>query len=73
MKVTFYEAVNIDCLLKSQEITSCVIPAKAGIQAEQELPDPGDPVPAKAGSRGDGLGRLLLTITSCVEKELDRF
>jgi len=30
-----------------------VIPAKAGIQEEQRILDPGDPVPAKAGSRGD--------------------
>jgi len=30
-----------------------VIPAKAGIQGKQELLDPGDPVPAEAGNRGD--------------------
>jgi len=31
-----------------------VIPAKAGIQVVHAFLDPGDPVPAKAGSRGDG-------------------
>jgi hypothetical protein len=30
-----------------------VIPAKAGIQEKLGVLDPGDPVPAKAGSRGD--------------------
>jgi len=34
-------------------MTSCVIPAEAGIQEGQTLLDPGDPVPAKAGSLGD--------------------
>ena len=40
-------------------MTSPVIPAKAGIQEQQALLDPGDPVPAKAGNRGDGFGRFL--------------
>jgi hypothetical protein len=34
---------------------TCAIPAVAGIQEMQTLLDPGDPVPAKAGSGGDGL------------------
>jgi hypothetical protein len=36
-----------------------VIPAKAGIQEKQAILDPGDPVPEKAGSRGDGLDDFL--------------
>ncbi len=59
---------------KSRETPFSVIPAKvprqardpelaerAGIQVPQELLDPGDPVPAKAGSRGDGLGASYKT------------
>ena len=46
---------NTNELVKSQKQPFSVIPAKAGIQECQELLDPGDPVPAKAGSRGDGL------------------
>jgi hypothetical protein len=40
---------------------SSVIPAKAGIQEQQALLAPGDPVPAKAGSRGDAFGDFLRT------------
>jgi hypothetical protein len=36
-----------------------VIPAEAGIQEIQAVLDPGDPVPAKAGSRGDGFNRFF--------------
>jgi hypothetical protein len=39
--------------VKSPKAAFSVIPEKAGIQEQQELLDPGDPVPAKAGSRGD--------------------
>jgi hypothetical protein len=39
---------------KNQKARFSVIPAEAGIQECQEVLDPGDPVPAKAGSRGDG-------------------
>jgi hypothetical protein len=35
-----------------------VIPAKAGIQEKLEVQDPGDPVPAKAGSRVTALMTL---------------
>jgi hypothetical protein len=40
-------------------MTLPVIPAKAGIQGKQEVLDPGDPVPAKAGNRGDGFYECL--------------
>jgi hypothetical protein len=40
--------LNIDELVRSQKMTSPVIPAKAGIQEEQSLLDPGF-------HRGDGL------------------
>jgi hypothetical protein len=46
-------------LLKSQKTPLFVIPAKAGIQGFQEVLDSGDPVPAEAGSRGDGFGDFL--------------
>jgi hypothetical protein len=45
---------KVDGLVKSQKASFSVIPAKAGIQEKQAVLDPGDPVPAKAGSRGDG-------------------
>jgi hypothetical protein len=59
--------MNNDELVKSQEMVFPVIPANpgsgsgtgAGIQGKQTLLDPGDPVPAKAGSRGDGLDDFL--------------
>ena len=50
---------KFDALVKSRKMTSPVIPAKAGIQEKQALLDPGDPVPAKAGSRGDGFSDFL--------------
>jgi len=52
---------NSDGFAKSQKIRSFVIPAKAGIQEQQALLAPGDPVPAKAGSRGDAFGDFLRT------------
>jgi hypothetical protein len=36
-----------------------VIPAKAEIQQHKPVLDPGDPVPAQAGSRDDGLEDFL--------------
>jgi hypothetical protein len=47
--------MNVDGFAKSQKVCLFVIPAQAGIQEPQEALDPGDPVPAKPGSRGDGL------------------
>ena len=49
----------IDGLVRSQKTSFSVIPAEAGIQEYQEVLNPGDPVPAKAGSRGDGLEDFL--------------
>jgi hypothetical protein len=54
-----YTVMEFYALVKSQETPLFVIPAKAGIQGFQEVLDPGDPVPAKAGSRGDGFGDFL--------------
>jgi len=42
-------------------MNSPVIPAEAGIQENQTPLGPGDPVPAKAGSRGDGSDNSLLS------------
>jgi hypothetical protein len=41
-----------------------VIPAKAGIQKHKPLVDPGDPAPAKAGGRGDGLDVFCDIVTT---------
>ena len=57
--MSVYESINIDAPVKSQKTSFSVIPAEAGIQEYRELLDPGDPVPAKAGSRGDGLEDFL--------------
>jgi len=54
-----FSDTNFDELVRSQKKHFSVIPAKAGIQDFQGLLDPGDPVPAKAGSRGDGLEGFL--------------
>jgi hypothetical protein len=38
---TFYEAINVDDLVKSRNSIEFVIPAKAGIQLFQDVLDPG--------------------------------
>jgi len=51
-----FQKAKIDGFVKSRETPFSVIPAEAGIQPFQGLAkalDPGDPVPAKAGNRGD--------------------
>jgi hypothetical protein len=48
--------LNIDAFVRSRRTPFAVIPAKAGIQFIHRLTkhlDPGAPVPAKAGNRGD--------------------
>jgi len=45
---------KLDDFVECREAAFSVIPAEAGIQECPEGLDPGDPVPAKAGSRGDG-------------------
>jgi hypothetical protein len=48
--------ITVDALAKSQKPPFSVIPAQAGIQFIHRLTkhlDSGDPVPAKAGNRGD--------------------
>jgi hypothetical protein len=62
-------AKNSEGRVKSQRVGYSVIPANpgsgsgtgAGIQEKQALLDPVDPVPAKAGNRGDGFGDFLQT------------
>ncbi len=54
-----FSHLDFDAFLKSQESTFPVIPAEAGIQEKQALLDPGDPVTAKAGSRGDDFDGFL--------------
>ena len=49
-----------DELVKSQKMTSSVIPAKAGIQEQQALLDPGAcPGPRSGIRRGDGFDDFL--------------
>jgi hypothetical protein len=50
-----------DGLARIPKATHPVIPAKAGIQGYQRILNPGDPVLAKAGSRGDGVKAFLRT------------
>ena len=59
MDLDFLPALNLDALAINPKTPFSVIPAEAGIQEYQELLDPGDPVPEKAGSRGDGLDDFL--------------
>ena len=57
----FYERIKVDEFVKSPEIECSVIPAKAGIQSFRSVTnhlDSGDPVPAKAGNRGDDFLRV---------------
>jgi hypothetical protein len=54
------ENTKNDQIVKSRKLRFHIfIPAKAGIQEKEGVLDPGDPVPAKAGSRGDGLEHFL--------------
>jgi len=55
----FHQIYQMMKSYKVKKTASRVIPAKAGIQELRLLLDPGDPVPAKAGSRGDGLNDVL--------------
>ena len=55
MNATFYECIKLDAFVKSQELPFSVIPAKAGIQEQQTLLDPGF-------RRGDGLGDFCETV-----------
>ena len=60
----FFEIAILDGFVKSPKSPFSVIPAKAGIQvlrALTECLDPGDPVPAKAGNRGDDFLRSRQT------------
>jgi hypothetical protein len=41
LNTTFYEAINLDELVKSRQIAFSVIPAEAGIQSFQAVLDPG--------------------------------
>jgi len=59
-----YLALKEDALVKSQKVPFSVIPAKAGIQEEQGLLDPGlstlrSIATAEDGRRGDGSGDFL--------------
>jgi len=54
-----FSCINTDAIVENQKLIFSVIPAEAGIQEKQAILDPGDPVPAKAGSRGDGLDAFL--------------
>jgi hypothetical protein len=60
IQISKFEARNkLDAFGKSPQSRFSGIPAKAGIQELPAVLDPGDPVPAKAGSRGDGFGEFL--------------
>jgi len=63
--------INCDELVKSWKMPFCVLPAEAGIQEYQELLGPGDPIPAKAGSRGDGVEGFLQSHQSWGLVEVD--
>jgi hypothetical protein len=62
MKLYFLLALTLNKFVINRKTPFSVIPAEAGIQEYQELLDPGDPVPAKAGSRGDGPGTFYQSI-----------
>jgi len=58
-------------LARSPKTPFSVIPADAGIQEYQEVLEPGDPVPAKAGSRGDGLENSCEAIKNGVNETMN--